>query len=186
MVARKPHKPSEFIHTIWSRTLVVVLTVNFLNSEITTWFHKAIVASVLDPMWTMHCGFLFARDLRGWVANCPMLESSVVNIHDCLRQIELVLACYKLIVPILSCQRAGTCWAKCALVVAECKRRGGEGEPGQQQRGEREWLLGVREREREWIILFPKFGNGKGMEKAHSQNSGTGREWEKAIPKIWE
>ena len=31
-------------------------------------------------------------------------------------------------------------------------------------RGEREWHLGVREREREWIIPFPKFGNGKGIE----------------------
>ena len=32
-------------------------------------------------------------------------------------------------------------------------------------RGEREWHLGVREREREWIIPFPQFGNGKGMKK---------------------
>ena len=86
-------------------------------------------------MWTRHCGFLFARDLPGWVANCPRLESSVVNIHDCLRQIELVLACYKLIVPTLSSQRAGTCWAKCALVVEACQRRGGEGGRGQQQGG---------------------------------------------------
>ena len=55
-------------------------------------------------------------------------------------------------------------------------------------RGEREWHLGVREREREWIIPFPKFGNGKGIEKTHSLNSGTGREWKKTIPKIreWE
>ena len=32
-----------------------------------------------------------------------------------------------------------------------------------------------------------KFGNGKGIEKTHSLNSGTGREWKK-IPKIreWE
>ena len=90
---------------------------------------------MLDPMWTRHCGFLFARDLPGWVANCPRLESSVVNIHDCLRQIELVLACYKLIVPTLSSQRAGTCWAKCALVVEACQRRGGEGGRGQQQGG---------------------------------------------------
>ena len=55
-------------------------------------------------------------------------------------------------------------------------------------RGEREWHLGVREREREWIIQFPKFGNRKGIEKTHSLNSGTGREWKKTIPKIreWE
>ena len=55
-------------------------------------------------------------------------------------------------------------------------------------RGEREWHLGVREQEREWIIPFPKFGNGKGIEKTHSLNSGTGREWKKTIPKIreWE
>ena len=66
-------------------------------------------------------------------------------------------------------------------------------------RGEQEWHLGVREREREWIIPFPKFGNGKGIEKTHSLNSGTGREWtkpfpkfgngkgmKKSIPKIWE
>ena len=55
-------------------------------------------------------------------------------------------------------------------------------------RGERERLLGVWEREREWIIPFPKFGNGKGIEKTHSLNSGTGREWKKSIPKIreWE
>ena len=32
-------------------------------------------------------------------------------------------------------------------------------------RGKRERLLGVRE----WIIPFPKFVNGKGMEKTHSQ-----------------
>ena len=33
-----------------------------------------------------------------------------------------------------------------------------------------------------------QFGNGKGMEKIHSQNSGTGREWKKGIPEIreWE
>ena len=70
-------------------------------------------------------------------------------------------------------------------------------------KGEREWHVGVQEREqeREWIIpfpkfgngkgmeepipwiwewegneknLFPKFGNGKGMKKIHSHNSGTG------------
>ena len=41
---------------------------------------------------------------------------------------------------------------------------------------------------REWKNLFPKFGNGKGMKKIHSQNSGTGREWKKSIPTIreWE
>ena len=49
-------------------------------------------------------------------------------------------------------------------------------------RGEREWHLGVRERE--WIIPFPKFGNGKGIEKTHSLNSGTGREWKKLFPKF--
>ena len=55
--------------------------------------------------------------------------------------------------------------------------------------GEREWYLGVWEREREWIIPFPKFGNGKGIEKkTHSLNLGTRREWKKTIPKIreWE
>ena len=35
-------------------------------------------------------------------------------------------------------------------------------------------------------IPFPKFGNGKGMKKIHSQNSGTGREWKKSIPKVRE
>ena len=52
-----------------------------------------------------------------------------------------------------------------------------------QQQGEREWHLGVREREREWIIPFPKFGNGKGIEKPIPSI----REWEgneKNIPKI--
>ena len=49
---------------------------------------------------------------------------------------------------------------------------------------------------REWKNLFPKFGNRKGMkkktfpkvrnEKIYSQNSGTGREWKKSIPKIRE
>ena len=53
-------------------------------------------------------------------------------------------------------------------------------------RGEREWHLGVRGREQEWIIPFPKFGNGKGIEKTHSLNSGMGREWKKTIPKIQE
>ena len=46
----------------------------------------------------------------------------------------------------------------------------------QKSRGEREWLLRVREREGNWKSPFPKFGNGKGIEKAHSRNSGTGRE----------
>ena len=49
-------------------------------------------------------------------------------------------------------------------------------------RGEREWHLGIRERE--WIIPFPEFGNGKGIEKIHSLNSGTGREWKKTFPKL--
>ena len=31
-----------------------------------------------------------------------------------------------------------------------------------------------------------QFGNGKGMEKIHSRNSGTGREWKKSIPEIRE
>ena len=50
-------------------------------------------------------------------------------------------------------------------------------------RGERKWHLGVREREQEWIIPFPngnktipKFGNGKGTKKKHSQNTGMGKE----------
>ena len=43
-------------------------------------------------------------------------------------------------------------------------------------RGEREWLLRVREREGNWKSPFPKFRNGKGIEKAHSRNSGTERE----------
>ena len=53
-------------------------------------------------------------------------------------------------------------------------------------RGEREWLMRVREREGNWKSPFPKFGNGKGIEKAHSRNSGTGRELKKPIPKIRE
>ena len=40
--------------------------------------------------------------------------------------------------------------------------------PEGQSRGEREWLMGVREREQEWIIPFPKVGNGKRMIKEHS------------------
>ena len=55
-----------------------------------------------------------------------------------------------------------------------------------QFRGEREWLLRIREREGNWKKPFPKFGNGKGMEKIHSQSLGTGREWKKSIPKIRE
>ena len=39
---------------------------------------------------------------------------------------------------------------------------------------------------REWKNPFPKFGNGKGMKKIHSRNSGTGREWKKSIPEIRE
>ena len=31
-----------------------------------------------------------------------------------------------------------------------------------------------------------QFGNGKGMEKIHSQSSGAGREWKQSIPKIQE
>ena len=31
---------------------------------------------------------------------------------------------------------------------------------------------------------FPKIGNGKGMKKTHSHNSGTGRERKKSIPEI--
>ena len=70
--------------------------------------------------------------------------------------------------------------------------------PDNVNRGEREWHLGVREREREWIIPFPKFGNGKGIEKnpfpqfgngkgmkkKHSQNSGMGKEWKNLFPKF--
>ena len=46
----------------------------------------------------------------------------------------------------------------------------------------------IREREGNGKNPFPKFGNGKGMKKIHSRNSGTGREWKKAIPEIreWE
>ena len=78
-------------------------------------------------------------------------------------------------------------------------------------RGEREWLLRIREREgnwkspfpkfpngkglkksitkfREWEgnekIPFPEFGNGKGMKKVHSQNSGTGRDWKNPFPQF--
>ena len=42
-------------------------------------------------MWTRHCGFLIARDLRGWVANRPALGSSVVNIRNCLRLPKLAI-----------------------------------------------------------------------------------------------
>ena len=44
----------------------------------------------------------------------------------------------------------------------------------------------IREREGNGKNPFPKFGNGKGMKKIHSQNSGTGREWKKFIPEIRE
>ena len=44
----------------------------------------------------------------------------------------------------------------------------------------------IREREGNGKNPFPKFGNGKGMKKIHSQNSGTGREWKKSIPEIRE
>ena len=53
-------------------------------------------------------------------------------------------------------------------------------------RGEREWLLRIREREGNWKNPFPKFGNGKGIKKNHSRNSGTGRELKKPIPEIRE
>ena len=57
-------------------------------------------------------------------------------------------------------------------------------DPQIHHRGEREWLLGIWEGDREWTIPFPKFRNGKGMEKTHSQNSGTGREWKNPFPKF--
>ena len=41
-------------------------------------------------------------------------------------------------------------------------------------RGEREWLLDIWEREREWLSPFPNFGNGNGNEKLYSQLLGTG------------
>ena len=41
-------------------------------------------------------------------------------------------------------------------------------------RGEREWLLDIWEREREWLSPFPNFGNGNGNDKLHSQLLGTG------------
>ena len=41
-------------------------------------------------------------------------------------------------------------------------------------RGEREWLLDIWEREWEWLNLFPNFGNGNGNDKLHSQLLGTG------------
>jgi len=48
--------------------------------------------------------------------------------------------------------------------------------------------LGVREREREWIIPFPKFGNGKGMEKNPFPKFGNEKGMKKSIPIIreWE
>ena len=61
--------------------------------------------------------------------------------------------------------------------------RGDDGAPGQKAammrmeiRVEQEWHLGVRERERNWIIPFLKFRNGKGKDKTLFQNSGMGRE----------
>ena len=42
----------------------------------------------------------------------------------------------------------------------------------------------IREREGNEKNPFPQFGNGKGMKKTHSHNSGTGREWKKAFPKF--
>ena len=44
----------------------------------------------------------------------------------------------------------------------------------------------VREREGNWKDPFPQFGNGKGMKKNHSQNSGIGKGMKKSIPKIGE
>ena len=41
----------------------------------------------------------------------------------------------------------------------------------------------IREQEGNEKFPFPKFENGKGMKKIHSQNSGTGREGKKSIPK---
>ena len=42
----------------------------------------------------------------------------------------------------------------------------------------------IREREGNGKNPFPKFGNGKGMKKIHSQNSGTGRERKNPFPKF--
>ena len=44
----------------------------------------------------------------------------------------------------------------------------------------------IREREGNGKNPFPKFGNGKGIEKIHSRNLGTGREWKKSILTIRE
>ena len=46
--------------------------------------------------------------------------------------------------------------------------------------------MGVGEREREWIIPFPKFGNRKGMEKKPFPKFGNGKGMKKSIPKIRE
>ena len=42
----------------------------------------------------------------------------------------------------------------------------------------------IREREGNGKNPFPKFGNGKGMKKNHSRNSGTGRDWKNPFPKL--
>merc|ERR1711978_775543 len=42
----------------------------------------------------------------------------------------------------------------------------------------------IREREGNGKNPFPKFGNGKGMEKIHSRNSGTGRNEKNPFPKF--
>ena len=42
----------------------------------------------------------------------------------------------------------------------------------------------VREREGNGKKPFPKFGNGKGMRKKHSQNSGMGKECKNLFPKL--
>ena len=50
-------------------------------------------------------------------------------------------------------------------------------------RGDREWLLWVRELEREWK---GKEGRGREKKEKKSQNSGKGKQWKKSIPKIRE
>ena len=42
----------------------------------------------------------------------------------------------------------------------------------------------IREWEGNGKNPFPKFGNGKGIKKKHSRNSGTGREWKNPFPKF--
>ena len=44
--------------------------------------------------------------------------------------------------------------------------------------------MGVREREQEWIILIPKFGNEKELKKTHSQNSELEGNGKRAFPKF--